>query len=471
MDLEFPVKFTEDEYNKNLGLYQKWICGNKDQQIEKLYSFSAFQVYNIQRSEFITHDYQKYAEYLYLTATAIINNTTSPSTEYYIRIYIDESLLNPLNPDKHIWNNKLTLLQQLPRVQIICVKFPSYYLPQNCHQELVAVMFRYLSLFDSNVSIILFRDLDNIYTNQHQYFIDTWLARGDDLCFYMNDNYRRQEVIGLTQYGTILEDMFYTTILSGIWNIKKPMEYVFPTSLWQKIFAYIEDYTKCTSLDIYKNYAYYKTKFTYGFDELALTRVAVPIFLQMGMTTYAIPTRIYDTEYFRNMFENPLLTKFLKNLSDDATIASIKKIMINEYWSMSSETAGLSQYILCILTNIYFGIIMRKSKYYNNETFINSIKDKIIPNTLLMAVGIFTFKNYIKYNWYRIPERSSCGEDVVNKFLATNKKITLIEWTADYTSTSIPIIIEPPIIVQPPIEPPIIVEPPTEYPPTDPYNI
>lgn len=423
----FPLKFEEDEHNLHLGLYQKWLCGDKTQKIEKMYSLSAFQLYDKDTGFVQSQGYQKYASYLYLTVTAIIKN----SPEWYIRIYIDESVLNPKNPDMPIWKQTLDLIMELPRIQIICVLMPRYYsVTNNCHKELLAVMFRYLCLFDPNTSIILFRDIDNIYTDQHQYFVDKWLERGDDLCLYMNDNYKRQQICGLTPDGLILEDKFYTVLLSGLCSIKKPLGEVISTVIWQKMFAYIEDYTEFTFNEEYKGYKYYGTRFIYGFDELALTRVLLPIFTQMGLSTYTICTKIYDFEFFTNMFDNPAVDKFMKNLADVETIQKIKQIIIYDYWNISGETSGLAQYMLCILTNIYFGIIMQKSPHYMNEAFISAIKHKIIPNTLLMAIGNFTFKNNHIYNWYSIDGKESCGADVVKKFLATNERITLDEWMA-----------------------------------------
>lgn len=423
---EFPIAFNDDEFDVNLGVYQKWLHGDKNQQCEKIYCMSAFQPWD-PVSGFVTAKYQKYAEYLYLAVTAIHEQTS----EWMVRIYIDESILNPANPDRKIWKKKFDLLLTLPRIQLICVKFPRYYLPANCHKELLAVLFRYLALFDPNVSICLFRDIDNVYTEQHNYFVNEWLKTEKDICFFMNSEYKRQQIKGLSPTGEIeLEEKYYTTILSGLWNIRKPMGYAFPKSIWQKIFAFIEDYTDCTSRREYKDFKNYGVRFSYGFDEIALTRIAVPIFINMGLSIYTIPIKIYDVEFFKNMFENPVLIKCLRNISDKDTLEKIKDIMINKYWDMTSPTAGLAQYILCILANIYFGIITNQSKFYVNETLKNNIKNKVIPNTLLMSIGAFTFQNFNHYNWYPIAGRTICGSDVVKKFLATNKQISFDEWSA-----------------------------------------
>jgi hypothetical protein len=93
------MEFLEEEYDPYLGLYQKWLHGNKNESLEKVFSFSAFQYWDKKSGYIKMTDYQKYAEYLYLSVTSIIENTK----EYYIRLYIDESLLTDKNPDKLIW--------------------------------------------------------------------------------------------------------------------------------------------------------------------------------------------------------------------------------------------------------------------------------------------------------------------------------------------------------------------------------
>jgi len=430
----FPIEFIESEYDKQLGVYQKWIKGNKLQKIQKMYCMVAFQPY-YENVGFAVANYQKYAEYLYLT----ISNITTTLQDWYVRIYIDQSIIHKDNPDKNIWIDKFNSIMGMPNVQIIAVKFPRYYLKNHCHKELLPVMFRYLALFDKTTSIMLFRDIDNIYTEQHHMLVDDWICSNNDVCFFMNESYKRQEIAGLTQKNVILSDTYYTTILSGLWNFRKDFDTILPVSLWQKIYYYIESYTNITYKIEYKNYINYKNRFSYGFDELALTRIIVPYFINTNLNIHSIPIRIYDPEYFANMFDNNLVKKFLRNISDDATIQFVKTFIINKYWDLYSQTAGLAQYMLCIITNIYFGIIQRKSKYYRSDTFISDIKKKILPNILLMSIANFTFKNFKRYNWFPIPGKDTSGSATVAKFLESNKKISIVEWTAGtYISVDLP---------------------------------
>ena len=287
--------YTEEEYDPKLGLYQKWISGDPNQKIEKSYCMAAFQFCAPTQGYIKQEEYHKYAEYIDISVMSIINN----SKDWYIRIYIDESILTDLNPDSVIWRQKLDMFKLQPRVQIVCIKMPRYFIEEtHCHEGLLAVMFRYLTIFDPNVSICLFRDIDNVWTDQHHYFVEKWLERGDDVCVFLNQNYKRQQAIGLTPTDIILEDKYYTTVLSGLWNIRKPFDYVFPKTIWQKIYIYIEDYTKFAFDPQYIGYKYYGIRFSYGFDELALSRILIPILINTGSSFYAIPIKIYDVDYF-----------------------------------------------------------------------------------------------------------------------------------------------------------------------------
>ena len=433
----YPFNFSQDEYDSSLGVYQKWILGDPTQVIDKIYCMSAFQYYDTAMQTYSQSSvYHKYADYLYLSIKGIRKITP----DWYVRLYIDNSLLHKDNPDKAIWLSKLQLILKMSNVQIIAVKFPRYYINSH-HRELLPVMLRYLALFDENLSVILFRDIDNIYTSQHQYFVDKWLERGDDICVYMNNNYNRQQISGLVpesgNSAIVLEDKHYNIIFGGLWNIKKSHGSKFSKSLWQKMFAYCESYTSFTSDYKYINSDKYGIKFTYGFDELALSRVAVPLFISMGLNFYSIPIKIYDTVVFKTMFQDPTIKKFLLKVSDRPTLKRIEDIVVNEYWVMKADNAGLAQYVLCILSNIYFGILMGKSPYLDSS-LINNIKTRIMPNVLMMGIGVFTFKNFKKLHWY--PDGTTkrlSGSEVVDKFLSTGDRLTLSDWTAG-TDPSLP---------------------------------
>jgi hypothetical protein len=417
------MEFTKGEYNKDLGCYLKWVHGSRDQVVEKMYSISAFHFFT---SGYIKASYNKYAEYLEQSVVSIMNN----EPEWAVRVYTDPSIYSANNPDNKLWMQVLAELIKYDRVQIVCIKMPRYFDDEvGCHSGLLPVMFRYLTLFDPNVGVCLFRDIDNIWTEQHQYFINKWLAGGEDICLFLNQDYKRQQAEGLYRDGVMLESKYYNTILSGLWSIRKPIGAQFNPSLWWRIFAYIESYTDFVNLPEYKDYQLYGVRFIYGFDELALTRVLMPIFINMGLTFYAIPIKIYDVDYFNNLFDEPALGKFLKYLTYGADLSTIKSITINNYWHMGGANAGLSQYMLCILTSIYFNLIIGKSKY-KNGVLINTLRDRVYPVPLLMSLGIFTFKNYKKYNWFPLEGKSQSGSGIVNNFLKENKKITLDEFAA-----------------------------------------
>jgi hypothetical protein len=431
MVLTYPFNFSQDEYDATLGIYQKWVYGDPNQIIDKIYSMSVFQYYDTAMKKYSkSGDYHKYCDYLLLSLQSIMRNTP----EWYVRLYIDDTIIHPNNPDRDIWESKLRLVLKMPRVQIIAIKFPKYYIDGH-HKDLLTVMFRYLALFDKNLSIILFRDVDNIYTSQHQYFVDKWLESGKDIFVYMNNKYTRQQMLDLVpasgDSNVILENKHYNIIFGGLWNIRKPSDYIFPKSLWQKMFVYTESYTAFTSNKEYIDSNKYDIKFMYGFDELALSRVLVPIFISMDLSFYAVPIKIYDTSVFKIMFEDPTIKKFLLRVSDKPTLTRIESIIMKEYWVMTSDTAGLAQYCLCILCNIYFGVLMGKSPYLDTS-LINNIKTRIMPNSLLMGIGIFTFKNFKKFKWFPDGKNTGrlSGSEIVDRFLATGARLTLDDWTA-----------------------------------------
>jgi hypothetical protein len=64
------------------------------------------------------------------------------------------------------------------------------------------------------------------------------------------------------------------------------------------MFAYIESFTAFVNDPKYKGYKFYGVRFSYGFDELALTRIVIPNFINMKMKFYCIPIKIYDPVYY-----------------------------------------------------------------------------------------------------------------------------------------------------------------------------
>ena len=421
------INFLSKEYIPELGCYIKWLHG-EPQPIEKIYCLTAFHFFSKNGGYVQNYEYQKYAEYMYLSILSILNSTT----DWYVRLYIDESLLSDLNAENKIWKQKIELLFFSPRIQILCVRMPRYFnIESECHQGLLPVMFRYLALFDKNTSIILFRDIDNIWTEQHHYFVEKWLNEGtEDIFLFMNEKYKRQEIKELTKTGVILGTDFYTSILSGLWNIRKKIGYIFPYLLWYRMFAYIEYSTEFVYDKKYENCEYYRNRFTYGFDELMLTRIALPLFLDMGLKVYAIPIIIYDTDYMKNLFDEPSLHKFFKVLTLPQNISIIRNISIENYWHMNTVNAGLSEYILCILTNIYFKIITENTYFSNNSVFMNTLKYKIYNAPLLMGIGLFVFKNYNKYIWFS-NNGIHGGSSIVNKFINNISRLSIQELTSN----------------------------------------
>jgi hypothetical protein len=404
-------KFTRDNFNPKLGCHLYWIKGNPRKYIREIYSMSIFQTYSRETGYNLDHSqkYHKYAQYLELS---VINILTT--RDVYIRLYVDNSLFTKINPDSHIWENILNLLSQFSRVQIVAVKFPQYYSEStHSHQGLLAVMFRYLALFDPNVNICHFRDIDNIWNNQHNYFVEKWLGVGAnissdsiDVLLFLNSNYKRQQIESFDIFSgnVILENKFYNTLFSGFWSIRKRgadgEEGILPIYIWHYMFAYMESYTDFVNFEKYRELRYYGFRFLYGFDELVLSRITIPILLERYTETRisSIPIRVYNKEYFEELFQPELnklyMSMFSGGLSEKNTI---REIIVNRYWDMSSPTSGLAQYLLYIISNIYYRIITGQS-FIKSIQIINILKYKVYPVPFLMSVGFFVFHNFFKYS-------------------------------------------------------------------------
>jgi hypothetical protein len=412
------IEFLENEFDSRTGVYQKWIQGDPCQKIEKMFSMSVFHTYNRKDKYAKSFQYNKYAEYMKVSVLSIIENTT----DWYVRIYYDESLFSDLNTERLVWKDKFQYFDN-PRIQLICIKFKRYYIsPQHPHPGLLPVIFRYLPMFDPNTSIVLYRDVDNIWLDQHIYFTDKWIQSNKDICLFLNPNYKRREMCAFNKDEIITRGGPYVNLMSGIWNTRKKMGSIYPISIWYKLFAYIEQTTDFVFDETYKDSKYYKTRFLYGFEEIAISRIILPIFIDMGFEFYILPVKIYDTMYVKKLFSPPL-HNLLKDITD-VDINFIENTINNKYWDMFNNTCGLSQYILCIITNIYFELITKPNKY--DKDVIDYIKNVAYPNPFLISVGLFTFSNYKKYNWYSIKGiKTTGGVDLVRKFIDRGEKLTL----------------------------------------------
>jgi hypothetical protein len=307
------------------------------------------------------------------------------------------------------------------RTQIICVRMPRYF-EQGHHQGLVAVMFRYLALFDPSVDICLFRDLDNVWTKQHCYFVDSWLTESNkDIFLFLNTKYTRQQISDLSTDGLVLDDKHYNVLLSGLWNIRKGFKCC-PVDIWHRMFAYIEDYTDFVTDVRYFDNKHYGVRFTYGFDELALSRVAIPMFLKLGMSVHALPIKIYEPDVYGKLFAVPA-HKVLRSMTS-VDVDVLKYVVIDKYWDMSSVNAGLAQYVLCMISNIYFEIIMGRS-FIKNVGLIDIIRRRVYTAPILMGLGVYTFNHYKKYNWI------AAGEPTMRRFLQNKERLSFEDLSAN----------------------------------------
>jgi hypothetical protein len=90
---------------------------------------------------------------------------------------------------------------------------------------------------------------------------------------------------------------------------------------------------------------------------------------------------------------------------------------------MDTQNAGLSEFLLCIISNIYFKILSKQSHLFTNEVFMEQLKYDVYKVPVLMGVGLFVFKNYDRYLWF------GKGNQLVNKFLSTRIRFTIKDLT------------------------------------------
>ncbi len=423
------MEYSAAEYNKSLGCYIKWVHGDPDQVIDRLYCMSAFHFFTRDTGFILNDKYKKYAEYLYVSVLSIVEHKDS-----FVRVYFDDSVIAGANKERAVWQGIINKLK-IDNVQLVFIKMPRYYsAADQCHQGLLATLFRFLPVFDPAVRLCIFRDIDNIWTEQDDYFIDRWLngatsGTAEDIFLFMNENYKRSEPNGLTRTDILMSAKQYNTILAGIWALKKRQP-VYDVQLWQRMFAYIETYSDVLCAPNYAGYRFYNVRFTYGCDELSLSRIFIPMVLAQGHRIFCLPIKIYDADSINSLFSNVPIGKFTKTLfGADANPTQLRDFTLGKYWNFMMSNAGLPQYIICLLSNIYFRIAARKSRVFKNEQIIAHIKDRVYPVPLLMGVGLFTFSNYKKYSWYtsgNVKRGRDLVDDVVNNSLVPS----LAEWTA-----------------------------------------
>lgn len=376
-----------------LGIQTKYIIGNKNERIDKLVSMVAFHLYIGQN--FVQHTYYyKYAQYLLESVKYILNNS-----EWHVRLYIDDSLTSPKNKEKSVWIDVLELFTKYKRLQVVHVTFQQYYDKTNsCHKGLLATLFRYLVLFEDNVNVCIFRDIDNIWTEQDFYFTNQWINSGCDGVMYLDNNYRKQEITKLTQYDVLRTGEHFLSVFAGIWGYRLHYE-ALPPTLWHKLLFYTLDSNKFVYKQIYSRTKFFAIPFIYGFEELAISRVLIPELINQNKRFYVVPIKIWSIDHFKRLFNEQLESFYDEIGLQTNTRKKVEQCILQQYWDMTSCNSGKAQLLLGMLTNIYYKIITKQSKRFSSNKHLIDILINMYPKPFLMSLGLFFFKNFIKYQW------------------------------------------------------------------------
>lgn len=376
-------------FHPEFGLSLDYIHGDPTQSIEKCICMSVFHLFI--DGHFVQHTvYYKYMQYLLLSVSSIQTNFPG----WYVRIYLDDSVFSKQNAESELWKRAFAILKKYPRLQIVRVHFPNHYNETTrSHTGLLATMFRFLVLFDPKVKYCIFRDIDNIWTTHDLYFINEWIASGCDGMLYLDENYRKQEIQQLTPTDVIREGRDYISVFAGIWGFHTPNP--LPVTLWHRMMFYAEQQSKFVYSSRYVQYKFYKVPFIYGFEELALSRILIPKLIEMNKSFYTIPIRIWNIDAFNQLFDERVLALHEAIGLHGDTRDLVRIIITDRYWDMTSHQSGLAQFLLTILTNLYQRIITDDTRF---DVYTELLCD-IYPIPFMMSLGMFVFKNFIKYTW------------------------------------------------------------------------
>lgn len=375
------------------GISQEFIQGDPNSPLDKVICMSAFHLFI--NGKYVKHTlYYKYIQYLLLSITTLYE--TNP--DWNIRLYIDNSIFASHNAESDQWKSIMNILKKIPTLQIVSVKWQKYYSNRyQCHQGLAAALFRYLALFDEHVDVCIFRDIDNIWTEQDFYFTERWIESGEDGFMYIDPMYKKREIVKLTEHDVIRGGEEYLSIFAGIWGYRLRFT---PLDIWRwhQMIHYITTSNSFVYNIEYKGFKFYRNPFIYGFEELALSRVFIPNLLMDGKSFKSVNIKVWQPDSFDKLFDDRLTILHDMIGLNANTKSYVRTIVMEKYWDMESSTSGLAQYLLCILSNIYFRIITEQSSRFENMR-IEPLLKEIYPIPFLMGLGMFVFKNIIKYDW------------------------------------------------------------------------
>ena len=217
-----------------------------------------------------------------------------PEDGWILRIYTDQSLLSSNykyddDSDVNSWNGKtenyawvdgISKIQERKNVQLVKYDFESFKDPTDSeyHIGYFGTVVRFMSMFDTDVELSVFRDINKIPTTYDKNIIDQWIQSGSLFHFYINSTYQPMHFIYYKQKLTTYikyRDSINTLsagLLAGFWSVRHISDNVLFDNIIENVKCECttdESFMqKCFKIIGMRGYA--GKKLQYGIDEIVL---------------------------------------------------------------------------------------------------------------------------------------------------------------------------------------------------------
>lgn len=212
------------------------------------------------RPESITNNGQKY----YTGLIHFMKQATEVFPRWIIRLYYDDSLLNPREPR---WKKLLEKLSEYPNFQLVYTKCPFFY-KDGFHQGFIPTLFRFLSMADTDASIVIFRDIDSIPLERDRVIMSRFMKSNKIIhkyCLHQYDRYGKYLMCLPEILQKDLTGIDY--FLGGLFAVKpSPVFQPVLDDMYNTIKTDSNLFVACLQLPVSSD----NTLLTYGTDELVL---------------------------------------------------------------------------------------------------------------------------------------------------------------------------------------------------------
>mgnify|MGYP005845015077 CR=1 FL=1 len=221
--------------------------------------------------------------------------------EWKVRLYIDDSVPHDTTSyNKTIPKEYYELIQKFKndtedRLELFNVNFGIFLKKKITnknigHVGLIGVLFRYLILYDKNVTTTFIGDVDNYTSFLHAKILEDFSKSNSDiLLFKPIDGYERIDI----------NDNCKENILAGMIGFNKKQEDILDKDVFNSIFLFIEYFyneqkndpstRNCIPISKKDNPPYLETPFYYGYEENTFTHIFIPLIDKFKLKTFTIP--------------------------------------------------------------------------------------------------------------------------------------------------------------------------------------